>query len=139
MYKKAMLLCSNLQFAHEKGAISFGVSGTKSLTVFADNVLPCVLRAVGVLRLEEELGSLIDSGKVVRVVVVVFFSKIFLQVLPAGAQELELRLVAVEACERLCKISGWTTGELDLFLWELGKEEQFRSLHRHYTQNTVFY
>ncbi len=59
-----MLLCSNLQFAHEKGELSFGVSGVKSLTVFADNVIPCVLRAVGVLQVEKELSEVIDAGKV---------------------------------------------------------------------------
>lgn len=62
--KKAMLLCSNLKFAHDKGDLPFDVIGTESLTVFADNVLPCVLRAVGALVVEEELASLIDSGKV---------------------------------------------------------------------------
>lgn len=95
VYKKAMLLCSNLQFAHEKGSISFGVSGTKSLTVFADNVLPCVLRAVGVLRLEEELGSLIDSGKVV--VVVVFVVSIFQNVF-AGASRWSPRVGTSSCC-----------------------------------------
>jgi hypothetical protein len=118
-----MLLCANLQFAHERGIISFGIKNTKDLTVFADNVLPCVLRAVGALVIEESLSKLIDSGKI----------------LGTGDEEVELRLVAVEACERLVKMCGWSSRELDLFLWELGKEEEFRKLHRHYTQNTIFY
>jgi hypothetical protein len=124
IFKKAQLLCSNLKQAFDSGgSLSFGVSGVECVTVFADNVLPCVLRAKGVLVLAPELAERVDAGKV----------------LPAGDEEVELRLVAVEACERLAKASGLSTRRLDLFLWELGKEAPFRGLNRHYTQNTVFY
>ena len=121
--KKAQLLCSNLDHAHRAGSISFGVSGVDRLTVFADNVLPCVLRHVGVLRLDSELAELIDAGKV----------------LPAGDDETELRLVAVEACERIAQKSGLSARALDYYLWELGKQPEYRSKNRHHTMNTVFY
>jgi hypothetical protein len=123
IFKKAQLLCANLKQAFDSGSLSFGVSGVECVTVFADNVLPCVLRAKGVLVFAPELAARVDAGKV----------------LPAGDEEVELRLVAVEACERLLKASGISTRRLDLYLWELGKEAPFRELNRHYTQNTIFY
>lgn len=55
---------------------------------------------------------------------------------------MELRLVAVHACELLVeklKDRGVTARALDHYLWRLGKEEKFRPLHRHYTVDTVFY
>ncbi len=123
VFKKAQLLCANLNQAFESGGISFGVSKVDQLTVFADNVIPCVLRAEGVLVLSENLAERIDSGKVLAV----------------GDEEIELRLAAVEACERLAQLSGLTTRALDFYLWELGKEPKYRGLNRHYTQTTVFY
>ncbi len=123
IFKKAQLLCANLKQTFDSGGLSFGVSGAERLTVFADNVIPCVLRSHGVLVLSEELAARVDAGKV----------------LPVGEEEVELRLVAVEACERIAAASGLDTRRLDLYLWELGKQVPYRDLNRHYTQNTVFY
>lgn len=69
-------------------------------------------------------------------------------VLESGDDEVELRAVAVEACERIVaamknhekfKDEGINALYLDYYLWSVGKDTKFRSVHRHYTQNTIFY
>lgn len=64
---------------------SDGEGSVASLTVMADNVLPAVLRAAGVLRYSAGLAAVIDSG----------------EPLPAGDREVDLRACAVVASARL--------------------------------------
>lgn len=123
--KKVQLLLADLarHVAPMDPAWSFD---TKQLTVFADNVLPCVLRELGILKITDaDLAQRIDSSKVIAV----------------GDAECELRLCAVAACERIvAKLKGAVTcHELDFYLWRLGKSPKYRNLPRHYCQNTVFY
>jgi hypothetical protein len=70
--------------------------------------------------------------------------------LPAGAQELELRAVSVHVCSEIVKLAKLKFKDhpqigtfndmlLDYYLWNLGKDPEFRKLDRHYTQDTVFY
>jgi hypothetical protein len=112
----------------------FGFPDVVDLTVMADNVLPAVLRAVGVLRLSASLAARIDA----RVL------------LPAGAEETTLRAAAVVACERLVAAvrgrgggeeggMGVTAAEVDEWLWSAGKEARYRGVERHATRDTYFY
>lgn len=75
---------------------------TSQLTVFADNVIPCVLRECGILEIkDEELRRKIDESKVI----------------PVGDAECELRMASIAACERiLAKCKGVTSVQLDLYL-----------------------
>jgi len=96
------------------------------LTVFVDNVIPAVLIKEGVLKLEHELEQIIHNRDTI----------------PAGSiKEIELRAVALHSCELIVEKSNNTFNafELDYYLWNLGKEEAYRSFERHATIDTIFY
>jgi hypothetical protein len=95
------------------------------LTVACDNVLPCVLKCLGILRLDPDLERRIAAGRM----------------LPAGTEEARLRASALSAAETIVRRSGgafWSK-ELGDYLWTLGKEPQFRKVERHATRDTCFY
>jgi len=105
------------------GRVDFGDVAT--FTVACDNVLPCVLRTLGVLRLDDGLRERIDAGRP----------------LPAGREEALLRASALSAAEEIVRLSGgafWSK-ELGDYLWTLGKEPGFRQVERHATPDTCFY
>ena len=95
------------------------------MTVVCDNVLPCVLRSLGILRLSPELEHRIDTRKP----------------LMAGPDEVHLREAAVAATEIMLQGNNgaiWAK-ELGDYLWTLGKEPKFRQVERHATPDTCFY
>jgi len=66
------------------------------------------------------------------------------EILPRGNEEVELRLCAVHACELIVSHArqegkNLNSSELDYYLWVKGKDNGFRNLERHYTQDTYFY
>ncbi|KAF0687511.1 Aste57867_20750 [Aphanomyces stellatus] len=130
LLKKAQLLASNL---YRRFGVShadrFGFDDVTSLTAFSDNVLPCVLHAVGILDYTPALAAAIDDGALL---------------VYGSAEEMELRAGAVVACEKILKAlreAGTLTSimELDSYLWRVGKEPTYRTLERHATQDTVLY
>jgi hypothetical protein len=91
-------------------------------TIFADNLVPHVLRCDGVLRYGERLAAHIDSGLL----------------LPAGREEREIRACAVHACELIAQRVGTTEHELDNWLWSRGQAPEYKARPRHRTR-TVYY
>lgn len=117
-YKRAQITANDLVHA---GAAEF--SDIDSLTVFADNLLPHVLRADGVLTYSDELARLIDAGAL----------------LPAGGDmERELRGSAVHACELIATRLGVPPRTLDNWLWNRGEGPPYNARPAHRTE-TVFY
>ena len=116
-YKRAQITASDLALA---GLAEF--EDLDRLTIFADNLLPHVLRVDGVLRYEPELAAHIDAGKL----------------LPAGPAEREIRACAVYACELLSQQTGITPRILDVTLWNRGQAPQYKAIPRHRTRS-VFY
>jgi hypothetical protein len=92
------------------------------LTIFADNLVPHVLRVDGVLVYDERLAAHVDSE----------------QVLPPGDQEREIRACAVHACELIAGELGIPPRTLDVMLWNRGQEPRYKSRPRHRTR-TVYY
>ena len=92
------------------------------LTIFADNLVPHVLRVDGVLRYSDELAAKIDAG----------------QRLDPGEEEREIRGCAVHACELIAKELGIPPRDLDVMLWNRGQGERYKSRPRHRTR-TVYY
>lgn len=124
--KKAQLAVSELyQRLGESQVEAFAFGDIQGLTVACDNVLPCVLRSLGILRLSPGLARRIDGR----------------EPLPAGAEEAQLRAAAIAATEiMLQRANGafWSK-QLGDYLWTLGKEPRFRRVERHATQDTCFY
>jgi hypothetical protein len=116
-YKRAQIVPANLALA---GVTQF--SDLHRLTIFADNLVPHVLRCDGVLRYDERLAAHIDAGRL----------------LPTGPQEREIRACAVRACELLAQRAGATEHELDNWLWSRGQAPDYKARPRHRTR-TVYY
>ncbi len=116
-YKRAQIAAADLALA---GVASFG--DLHRLTIFADNVVPHVLRCDGVLRYDDALAAHIDAGMALR----------------PGEQEREIRACAVHACELLAARSGVAPYELDNWLWNRGQDPAIKARPRHRCR-TVFY
>jgi hypothetical protein len=66
-YKKVQVMCSYLHYRYKAQDRSiktnyFNYPDLASLTVFADNVVPCMFRHFGILQLDPALGERIDRG-----------------------------------------------------------------------------
>ena len=117
-YKRAQIAANDLVLA---GVASF--PDVDGLTVFADNLIPHVLRLDGALVYASELAELVDSGRE----------------LPAGgAMEREIRACAVHACELIASRLGVPPRTLDNWLWNRGQQPPYSDRHAHLTR-TVFY
>ena len=124
IYKRAQILLADLELALARaGETYFG--GLAALTCFADNMVPHVLRADGVLRYSEDLAARIDAG----------------EMLAAGStQETELRCAAIHTVELLRdSLDGaYTSVNLDHMLWHRGYLPGFTMLTPHRTLSTWY-
>jgi hypothetical protein len=116
-WKRAQIAANDLALA---GVADF--HDLDRLTIFADNLVPHVLRVEGILVYEPALAAHIDSG----------------ELLPPGAEEREIRACAVHACELLSERLGIPARTIDTALWERGQAPEYKRVPRHRTR-TVFY
>ena len=116
-YKRAQIAGSDLALA---GAADF--HDLDRLTIFADNLVPHVLRVDGVLRYDPELAARIDAE----------------QVLPQGPAEREIRACALHACEALAERFGLSPRELDIRLWNHGQAPEYKRIPRHRTRSVYY-
>ena len=116
-WKRAQILPNDLALA---GVAEF--DDLDSLTIFADNLVPHVLRVDGVLAYDPPLADHIDRG----------------DLLPPGPEETEIRACAVHACVHIAEQLGVPDRTLDTWLWDRGQEPRYKAVPRHRTR-TVFY
>jgi hypothetical protein len=116
-YKRAQILANDLALA---GLAQF--SDLDGLTIFADNLIPHVLRCEGVLVYDEELAARIDAGRT----------------LPLGGPEREIRACALHACELLSERTAVPPRLLDVWLWNRGQDPAYKARPRHRCR-TIFY
>ena len=117
-YKRAQITANDLALA---GVAAF--ADADRLTIFADNLVPHVLRVDGMLVLAPELAAKVDAG----------------EELAAGSEmETELRACAVHACELLAARWGVAPRVLDNWLWNRGQGAPYTDTPPHRTR-TVFY
>jgi hypothetical protein len=116
-WKRAQIVPNDLALA---GVASF--ADLDRLTIFADNLVPHVLRVDGVLRYDPALAARIDAG----------------ELLPAGIEETEIRACAIHACELLSARLGLPARQIDTALWTRGQAPEYKAIPRHRTQ-TVYY
>jgi len=116
-YKRAQIAGSDLALG---GVAEFG--DLDALTIFADNLVPHVLRCEGVLVYDERLAAHIDAGRLVR----------------PGPQEREIRGCAVHACALIAKRTGMTERDIDYALWYRGQRPEYKARPRHRCR-TVYY
>ncbi len=93
-----------------------------ALTIFADNLVPHVLRCEGVLVYDALLAAHVDAG----------------ELLPFGPWEREIRGCAVHACAQLAPRLGLREPALDHLLWSRGQDPAIKARPRHRCR-TVYY
>jgi hypothetical protein len=116
-YKRAQIVPSDLALA---GLASF--HDLDRLTIFADNLVPHVLRLDGVLRYDPALAAHIDAERP----------------LPPGRAEREIRACAVHACEQLAELTGIPPRVLDIRLWNRGQAPEYKRVPRHRTRSVYY-
>ncbi|MDH3521815.1 MAG: queuosine salvage family protein [Myxococcales bacterium] len=126
-YKRAQITVADL-------ANAFGGRGPgrfedlDALTLFADNLVPHVLRCEGVLHYAPSLERRIERG----------------ELLPSGCpEEIEIRALAVHAVEGCVEAARRAGGEtsahrIDALLWHRGQRPEYKALPRHRTRCTYY-
>ena len=127
-YKRAQLTVADLSLAfNSEGAGYF--SDLDQLTIFADNLVPHVLRVNGILAYEENLAHRIDTGQLIP---------------PYSEEEVEIRACAVHAVELIkdeVRKAGHaiTSMGLDYLLWNRGQQPYYKNVCPRHRTRTVFY
>ena len=128
LYKRAQIVAGDLDRAFS-GSGPGRFDDLDHLTIFADNLVPHVLRLDGVLRFDDQLVARIDRGE---------------RLVSGEAAEVEIRAVAVHAVEligerlRAAGHPGATAGRLDYVLWNRGGGPAYKARPRHRCR-CVFY
>ncbi|MGZ4150111.1 MAG: queuosine salvage family protein [Actinomycetota bacterium] len=117
-FKRAQITPSDLALA---GVAAF--DDLDRLTIFADNLVPHVLRVDGVLRYDPELAARIDAGEPLE---------------PGSPEEVEIRACAVHAGELIAARLAVPPHTLDGWLWNRGQAPRYKARPRHRAR-TVFY
>lgn len=124
LLKRAQLTAVDLSLAFD-GAGPGEFADLDTLTIFADNLVPHVLRTDGLLRYDADLAATIASGRLLG---------------PGSEPEQEIRACAVQAVELLVAALGGsvTAADLDYLLWNRGQAVDYRLLPRHRTRTTNY-
>lgn len=127
-YKRAQITAADLALAFGKRGMG-RFDDLHRLTMFADNLVPHVLRTDGILLYDDELAVRIDSGELI----------------PAGSpEEVEIRACAVHAVELMVNAlrsagKRVTSPELDHILWNRGQEPYYKQIKPRHRTRTVLY
>ena len=126
-YKRAQITC--LDLGNALGGEGLGhFDDLDRLTLFADNLVPHVLRMLGVLVYDPRLVARIEEGELIE---------------SQSVEEVEIRAVALHAVERLsesCARRGFEVRprELDGILWSRGQLPDIKARPRHRTRCTFY-
>ena len=94
------------------------------LTLFADNLVPHVLRVDGVLEVDPSLVARIEREELL---------------VHGSPEEVELRACALHAVERLVELHGATSAvAVDHVLWNRGAEPRYKAVQRHRARGTAY-
>jgi hypothetical protein len=127
LYKRAQITAFDLAQAFAGSELG-RFDDLHRLTMFADNLVPHVLRVDGVLRFSDDLVARIERVDDIE----------------AGSEpEVEIRAVGLHAVELLQQQTAalgasMTSGEIDSVLWNRGAGARYKAIPRHRSR-TVFY
>lgn len=117
--KRAQIACADLHHASVATFIDLG-----RLTLFADNLVPHVLRVDGILSYDAGLLGRIDAGELLE---------------HGSEEEVEIRACAVEAVERLARARAELSPQaLDHLLWNRGRGDRYKAHPRHRARTTAY-
>jgi hypothetical protein len=117
--KRAQIAAADLAQA---GAAPF--ADLDRLTMFADNLVPHVLRVDGLLRVEPELVGRIERGELIE---------------HGSPEEVEIRACALHAVELIVSARASTCAvAVDRLLWTRGQEPRYKGSPRHRSRCTAY-
>ena len=126
--KRAQIAAADL---HRAGVADFTDLGR--LTMFADNLIPHVLRLDGVLWFDPELVARIERGELIG---------------HGSPEEVEIRACAVHAVELLVGAAGELdpgpgphhpqAAQIDEILWNRGQAPEYKAVPRHRSRSTAY-
>jgi hypothetical protein len=118
--KRAQIVAADLERA---GVAAW--SDTRRLTMFADNLVPHVLRLDGVLTFDQGLVERIERGELIE---------------HGSPEEVEIRACAVHVVELMvaARGGGVTAAGLDQVLWHRGQEPPYKARPRHRSRCTAY-
>jgi hypothetical protein len=117
--KRAQIAAADVARA---GVADFG--DLDRLTMFADNLVPHVLRLDGVLRFDPALVARIDAGELIE---------------HGSPEEVEVRACALHAVELIVASHGdASAAEVDLVLWTRGQDRRYKASPRHRSRCTAY-
>jgi hypothetical protein len=118
--KRAQIVAADLQRA---GVVTW--RDTDRLTMFADNLVPHVLRLDGVLWFEPALVARIDAGELIE---------------HGSPEEVEIRACALHAVEAIvaARPGELIAAEVDEILWERGGSAHYKAHPRHRSRCTAY-
>lgn len=126
-YKRAQITSLDLSMAFDgEGPGRF--DDLDRLTMFADNLVPHVLRVDGVLTYDADLVRRIETGELIP---------------PGTSEEIEIRACGVHAVELLrdaldARGVAVTSAQLDTHLWNAGAAERYKAIPRHRTRTVCY-
>jgi hypothetical protein len=119
--KRAQIAAADL---HRAGGSEFSDLGR--LTMFADNLVPHVLRLDGILWFDPELVARIEREELIE---------------HGSPEEVEIRACAVHAVELLVAAapsSGTSAAQIDEILWNRGQAPEYKAVPRHRSRSTAY-
>ena len=128
LFKRAQITAADL-------ALAFGGEGPgrfddlDRLTMFADNLVPHVLRLAGVLRYDDALLARVQADELLE---------------HGSTEEVEIRAVAVHAVEEVVAalhaqgVGDATAGQVDMALWHRGSRPEAKAHPRHRSRTTAY-
>ena len=125
--KRAQLTAADLAVALGRSPLG-RFDDLDRLTVFADNLVPHVLRVEGVLVYDPELLGRISAGELLE---------------PGEEAEVAIRALAIHAVERLVALlhragSSTTAADVDYVLWQSGQDPRYKALPRHRARSIYY-
>jgi hypothetical protein len=117
--KRAQITAADLARA---GMAEFGDIGR--LTMFADNLVPHVLRLDGILSFDPGLVERIERGDLI---------------VHGSREEVEIRACALHAVEQIVgSVTGQTAAAIDEVLWQRGQDRRYKSVPRYRCRCTAY-
>jgi hypothetical protein len=127
-YKRAQLTAADLSLALDRQGLG-RFDDLDQLTIFADNLVPHVLRIDGILEYTDAVAARIDREELIP---------------PGSEEEVEIRACAIDAVERIADSfrAGGTKIDsmgLDYVLWNRGQERRYKTIKPRHRTRTIYY
>lgn len=122
-YKRAQLTSADLSMGLEgRGLGRF--DDLQRLTIFADNLVPHVLRIDGILEYDAELARRIDAEELI---------------VAGSSEEVEIRACSLHAVELMKEATAAPAMRLDYVLWNRGQGKYYKTIKPRHRARSVYY